>query len=536
MFVGELLPYQHDAVSMMVERGKCLVAYDLGLGKTVITIAACERLRAQINAPVLIVCLSSLKYQWAKEIEKFSDQPVLVIDGGPQKRQDQYQSSEDFSYVIVNYEQVVNDWDTITSLSWWSGKQVASAIVFDEATAMKSFRSKRSKKCKELAKRFRFRFGLTGTPMENGRPEELYSIMQAVDASVLGARFDLFDQTFIVRNRFGGVERYRNLNVLHERLKIACVRKTQRDPDVAPYLPETIERDPVLVPFDSASRTLYLRITDALMDELDQAVSLFGGQFTFSFQLDHHYGMGPEYDAQANALKGRIMSRIVALRQVCDDPMLLVSSAERFDPYEPGLGSEFAHNLFEEDPSLVRIAQRASAVKMQVLHQLVDDHLSIDDEHKVVVFVSYVEVAARIHHELGGVLFTGKMSSSDKQAAKEKFQTDPGTRLFISTDAGGYGVDLPQANLLINYDLPWSSGTAVQRNGRIRRASSKWPSIVIQSLLIEDSIEVRQFDMINQKALVASAVIDGRGHDPRGGVEMTVSSLAQFLRDVRPLA
>jgi SNF2 family DNA or RNA helicase len=537
MFTGELLPYQHDAVNMMVDRGKCLVAYDLGLGKTIITIAACERLRAHIDAPVLVVCLSSLKYQWAKEIAKFSDQSTLVIDGGPKERQAQYDTVEQFGYVIVNYEQVVNDWDVISQLPCWTGPSlsVSTAIVFDEATAIKSFKAKRSKQCKELAKRFRFRFGLTGTPMENGRPEELYSIMQAIDASVLGARFDLFDQTFIVRNRFGGVERYRNLNVLHQRLKMACVRKAQRDADVAPYLPETIERDPVLVPFDAPSQALYQEIADRLLRELQQAAEVLGEHFSFNFNLDAHYGLGSDYDAQANAFKGRIMAMIVALRQVCDDPKLLISSAESFDPFVPGSGSSFTNYLFEEDRDLLKLAEQARASKFPVLKQLVDDHLTVNDENKAVVFVTYVDVARRIQEELGGVLFTGQMSSKEKEKAKEQFQTDPGTRLFVSTDAGGYGVDLPQANLLINYDLPWSSGTAVQRNGRIRRASSKWPSIVIQSILIEDSIEVRQFDMINQKALVASAVIDGTGYDPRGGVEMTVATLAQFLRDVRPL-
>jgi len=73
--------------------------------------------------------------------------------------------------------------------------------------------------------------------------------MQFVDNSLLG-RFDLFDQTFIVRNRFGGVDRYRNLPLLNTTLSKACVRKRQSDPDVAPYLPETIFAEPILIQFD----------------------------------------------------------------------------------------------------------------------------------------------------------------------------------------------------------------------------------------------------------------------------------------------
>jgi SNF2 family DNA or RNA helicase len=79
------------------------------------------------------------------------------------------------------------------------------------------------------------KFALTGTPIENGRPEEIFSIMQFVDSTVLG-RFDIFDKTFIVRNYFGGVERYRNLPTLHNVLAKNSVRKSQKDEDVKTLL------------------------------------------------------------------------------------------------------------------------------------------------------------------------------------------------------------------------------------------------------------------------------------------------------------
>lgn len=538
MFIGTLLPYQQEAVDRMVERHKMLVAYDLGLGKTVITIAACERLRDEsvVSGPVLVVCLTSLKYQWKKEIEKFSDRSVIVIDGGPKKRQQQYADSANFDYIVVNYEQVVNDWDIISELKWLKtfqrpGEKNSTAIVFDEATAIKGFRSKRARKCKELSKQFRCRFGLTGTPMENGRPEELYSIMQAVDKDVFGSRFDLFDQTFIVRNKFGGVERYRNLHVMHDRLKTASVRKTQRDEDVAPHLPQTIDMDPLLVPMERKAQELYRVVAGMLLRDLDDAREMFGDSWSLAWNMESHYGEGSsQYDAQALAFKGRIMSKIVALRQVCDDPKLLVSSAAAFDPFGSNQGSSFCHELFQNDDSLLRIAQSARSTKYDALSALVADHLSVDEQNKVVVFCSYVDAAEQIQRNIGGVLYTGRLSAKEKEAAKQQFQTEPDVRVFVSTDAGGYGVDLPQANMLVNFDLPWSSGTAVQRNGRIKRASSRWPSIVIHTLLAQETIEEWQWDVIQHKTLVATAVVDGQGFDTRGGVDMTVSRLAEFLR------
>lgn len=127
-------------------------------------------------------------------------------------------------------------------------------------------------------------------------------------------------------------------------------------------------------------------------------------------------------------------------------------------------------------------------------------------------------------------LYSGKLDAKTKEENKVAFNTLLDVRVLISSDAGGYGVDLPAANLLVNYDLPWSSGAATQRNGRIKRASSTWPSIVIQDILIDGSIEERQYESLQQKTSVASAIIDGEGIDDQGGVPLTVGSLRQFLQ------
>lgn len=128
--------------------------------------------------------------------------------------------------------------------------------------------------------------------------------------------------------------------------------------------------------------------------------------------------------------------------------------------------------------------------------------------------------------------YTGVMNAKEKEESKVAFQTEESIRILVSSDAGGYGVDLPQANLLINYDLPWNAGLALQRNGRIRRASSTWPSIVIQDFLMEGSIEERQHSMLVQKMAVANAVIDGEGINSDGGVELNVGTLRAFLQNI----
>jgi SNF2 family DNA or RNA helicase len=163
----------------------------------------------------------------------------------------------------------------------------------------------------------------------------------------------------------------------------------------------------------------------------------------------------------------------------------------------------------------------------------VSDFLDANPANKVVIFATYVDMLDKMAERLGVDqcrLYSGKLDAKTKEDNKIDFNTNPSVRIFISSDAGGYGVDLPAANLLVNYDLPWSSGAATQRNGRIKRASSTWPSIVIQDILIDGSIEERQYESLQQKTSVANAIIDGEGIDDKGGVPFTVGSLRQFLQ------
>jgi SNF2 family DNA or RNA helicase len=524
-FTGTLLPYQVEAVDRMRERKAMLVAYDLGLGKTVLTISALEEMMdsGDITEPGLVICLSSLKYQWANSITKFTSgtSTPLVIDGTKSQRQKQYDQAMDWmnsgvDYIIMNYEQVVNDWEIVKKLP-------RGYVVLDEATAIKSFKSKRSKHVKRLSNA-PIKFALTGTPIENGRPEELYSIMQFVDKDVLG-RFDIFDSAFIVRNTWGGVDRYRNLPTLHQKMKEAAVRKSQKDEDVAPYLPDSIHKDPILVNFDRKAAKLYKQIVSDLLFDLDNAQTLFGG----SFNILSHYGYQSSQGSQADEIRGAIMSKVGCLKMLCSHPDLLTISANKFKGLT-GEGSQYAYDL-QEGGFLDGLT---SSPKLDTLIEYVKDFLDQRPDNKVVIFATYVDMVKIIKDKLGEDIcrtYTGQLDAKTKEENKVVFNTDPNTRVLISSDAGGYGVDLPAANLLINYDLPWSSGAATQRNGRIKRASSTWETIVIQDLLVSGSVEVRQHEALQQKTSIANAVMDGEGIDDKGGVDLTLGTLRKFISD-----
>jgi SNF2 family DNA or RNA helicase len=518
-FVGDLYPFQAAAVKRMVDQRRVLLAMDMGLGKTVAAIAAIERLLddSEVESGLVIV-LSSLKYQWRAEIERFTAgrASTLVIDGSRARRLEQYAAAREgrAEYVILNYEQVVNDWDEVRALT-------RHYVVCDECTAIKSFQAKRSRRVKLL--RAEYHFGLTGQPIEN-RAEEVYSIMQWVEPRALG-RYDLFDQTFIVRNRWGGVTRYKNLPTLHRTLSETMIRHTREE--VADQLPMVTPAQNRYIEFDRAGAALYRRVASDLAADISRAADRFGP----SFDLWRHY-TGQAQDSAASRARGVIMGKLTCLRMLCDHPGLLGLSAGHYDRTRKDRvhhGSAYASQLAQDgalDPPM-------RAVKLAETVALVEDILSERSENKIVLFAFFraalVFLQEATRELTGSVRFHGGMNSKDKEAAKLRFQRDPGCRLFLSSDAGGYGVDLPQANYVLNYDLPWSAGRMEQRNARVVRLSSEFERVFFVNMLMRGSIEERQRSMLERKGAVASAVVDGEGIDASGGLEMDLGSLAEFL-------
>lgn len=510
-FKGELYGFQQPALKRMLDRKQLLLALEMGLGKTVLTIAACEELLdAGTIATALIVCPASLKYQWKRMIEYFTeDATIKLIEGTPQRRMLQYGHvlTEEPDYVICNYEQIVNDWTFITKIDW-------DCVVCDEVQAIKSFRAKRSRRIKRL--RATYRFGLTGQPVEN-RPEEVFSIMQWVDPDLLG-RFEIFDRTFIRRNGFGGVQFYKNLSTLNRRLTDAMVRKRRDDPDVKDQLPKVTE-EIVPVPFDSAGARLYRHIVKDLLAELAGAKS-FG-----NFNVFAHYSPTGHDDPAMLQARGRIMSRLTCLRMLCDHPDLLAWSAANYDK-ALGSGSQYAAELMADG----WLAKLGPAPKFDATVELLRE---IDDAgHKTALFSFFKESLYRLKDglaELRPVLFTGDVTPLERDKAKQKFALDDHCRLFLSSDAGGIGLDLPEASYLINFNLPWSAGKFDQRQARIIRLSSEWESVTLTSMLMAGSIEERMHAMLVAKRAVADAVVDGRGIDAKGRLKLDLATLTDFL-------
>jgi SNF2 family DNA or RNA helicase len=535
----DLYPYQLEPVERFLDRGNLLVAFEMGTGKTAIAIACSEELYGCGDiATTLVVCQASLKFQWAQQIAKFTDLPAysyrikaqsliiprpevcLVIDGTAPQRVLQYQRMRRSHprYVIMSYETVLNDARHVRLLN-------AQFTILDEASAIKTFAAKRTKKIKQML-RSPYRMALTGTPVEN-KPEELFSIMQWVDDAVLG-RYDLFDRAYIVRDSYGRVERYKNLPVLRERIAPAMSRKSRTDPEVAAYLP-TVDSGEWYVPMTASLRVAYEDIAQDLIAELRQA----GGHA--GWDLAAYYSGG---DSGGDTAMGKIMARQQALEMLLDHPDLLIRSGME---YENSLATQAAGidrkdwpgSLYAYDKWQTGVVDGVfTSPKLVYLREKIPEILAFP-ANKILIFTKYREMLSILEREFSGygtVTYHGGMTAQEKAAAIARYTSDVSCKLFLSSHAGAYGNDMFMANYLINYDLPWSAGRADQINGRHVRASSTFKNVFVRNIIVEGTVEERKLRLLSLKRRVGSAILDGTGADAEGAIDNDLGSLLKQLQ------
>ena len=510
-------PYQDEAVKKSVERGSILLALTMGAGKTRVAIDTIQELFSREDAGLYgaVFCTSSLKFQWEAEIKKWwPGCTVQVIDGTKDKRRVQYKE-DPAVFTILSYEMLIHDWDLL--------KQYLPIdfIIADEATAIKGFKAKRSKRMKSMGKHATYRIALSGLPVEN-KPEELYSIMEFVDPEVLGP-FGKFDRTFITRDHWGSPSQYKNLHVLRERMTPAIVRKSRKD--IEEFLPERIETE-LPVHLDARSFRVYDYIRRDLLEVLDEMVaSGMGG-----FDILAHYGKGE--DKSSNRLKGEVMSRITCMKLLCNDPSLLLQSAELYDSEDSDEGSAYASFLKEE--GLLKSLPKQSA-KMAAFVDLMEE-IHAQPNNKVVVFSSYKRQIKLLCKQLkdmgiGYTSMTGDTPSKVRKERMDKFQEHPLIEVFLSSDSGTYGINLDKGSHLISFDLPWSAGALEQRVARIDRTSSENEQIDLIYMYTMGTVEERQYDMLKQKSKIAGAFLDGDGVSETGKLELDLASLRTYLME-----
>jgi SNF2 family DNA or RNA helicase len=345
-------------------------------------------------------------------------------------------------------------------------------IVLDEAQRIKNWESKISRAVKRL--RSRYAVVLTGTPLEN-KLEELYSIVQFVDDRRLGPAFQ-FLHDHRVLDEAGNLKGYRNLDKIREKLEPILLRRTRAE--VLSQLPERTDN------------TLYVEMTEA------QRVPYQEQQATLAQLLSKKYLT--EIDRR------RILACIANMRMLCDSTF-----------------------LYDKQTNV--------SPKLDEFAELLGELLLPAAPHKVVVFSQW-EVMLRKASEvldrlkIAHVLLHGSVPGKDRRELLERFHQDESCRVFLSTDAGGVGLNLQAADTVINLEAPWNPAVLEQRIARVHRMGQARPVQVI-NLVTRDSIEERVLRALNQKRSLFDGVFEGTVD------EVSFESLGQrtFLDAVREM-
>jgi superfamily II DNA or RNA helicase len=441
----ELYPYQRRGALFAARAGRCLIADDMGLGKTIQALAAAEILaRVAGIERVLIICPTSLKHQWHEEIAKFSGRTALVVEGPMAARAAAY--ADDSFFKIVNYDVVHRDLDAIRQ---WA----PNLVVLDEAQRIKNWKTRAAQSVKRLPSEHAI--VLTGTPLEN-RLEELHSIVEFVDRFRLGPMFRFLAEHQHV-DEAGKVVGYCNLSRIAHTLEPILLRRTKQE--VLRDLPERLDK------------TFFVPMTPQ--------------------QMQHHQG-NQEIVAKivakwrrmrflSDADQRRLMIALQNMRMACNSTYLLDHQTD--------------HGV------------KADELAMQL------EEIFEQPETKVVVFSQWLRTHELLERRFAKrcwphVLFHGGVPGPQRKGLVQRFREDSDCRIFLSTDAGGVGLNLQHASVVVNMDQPWNPAVIEQRIGRVHRLGQRRP-VSVFNYVSQGTIEHGMLSLINFKKALFSGVLDG---------------------------
>jgi len=372
-------------------------------------------------------------------------------------------------FFILNYELILRDLTVINETLR------PDLIIMDEAQRIKNWRTKIATAVKLIPSRYAF--VLTGTPLEN-RLEDLYSLMQVVDPQILGPLWR-YMVDFHVTDERGKVLGYRNLSTLRQRLTPVMLRRDRSL--VNDQLPERINQQ-----VDVAMSAKQIELHDDAMRAAGQLATIAKRR--------------PLTPTEQN----RLMAALQQARMACDAAGLVDKETE-------------------------------GSPKIDELANLLDE-ICLQGGRKVVVFSQWAimtEMVARrlAKMGLGYVRLHGGVPTAKRGDLMDSFQNDDSVQVFLSTDAGGVGLNLQSGSALINLDVPWNPAVLEQRNARIHRLGQK-RKVQIITMVAADSYEEHVLGLVANKQHLFDNIIKEDGTEDVVGVskkllETLVDELAE---------
>lgn len=504
------LPHQLHVLNRVMEHDtvRYILADEVGLGKTIEAGMVIRELKARgLVQRVLVVCPTGLVTQWASEMqEKFHEKFNIILPSD----YDTIRRLTDSKDVYGQYDQVISPMDSIKPIekrAGWSDEKVEEynqeriysiinsgwdLIVIDEAhrVAGSSGEVARYKLGSLLSQASPYLLLLSATP-HNGKTEPFLRLIRLLDKEAFPNAMSIVKE------------------------------------QVAPYLIRTEKREAI----DNNGNLLFKnRVTHLLTLNWDE-------RHTMQRQL---YELTTDYvrETYNKALRNKkknmclIFLLIIMQRMVTSSTAAIRQSLERrldilkkqatkigelteLDLAELDIEDDVEDALrsisldtdaeIEELEKIISVAKQAeyqyTDVKVETLLNTVDSLIAEDPTQKIIIFTEFVatqDYLTRILKEKGYTvsILNGSMSIEERNMAMREFRDE--TSLFISTDAGGEGLNLQFSNIIINYDLPWNPMKIEQRCGRADRIGQK-RDVHIYNLIIQDTVENRVREVLEQK-------------------------------------
>lgn len=415
--------------------GGCL-ADDMGLGKTIQVIALHL---ARRRGPVLVVCPASLLGNWARELQRFAPSiPVRRYHGDGRT----LEGLAPLEVVLATYGVARRDRAELARAGW-------DLLVADEAQHMKNPHSRTAHELRGIPAQARI--ALTGTPVEN-RLVDLWSILDWTTPGLLGS-LETFRRRVAAPIEQDGdaatAERFARL------VRPFLLRRTKRDPDVAPELPAKTELD-VVVPLSPEQASLY----EAVVRETLATIAVTAGI----------------------KRRGMVLKLITSLKQICNHP---------------------AHYLRESGPL------RGRSGKIDALDELLD--VIVAEGEAALVFTQYVAMARLLEAHLAEkgiatVFLHGGIQAKQRDALVQRFQDAEVPVFLLSLRAGGVGLNLTRATHVVHYDRWWNPAVEDQATDRAHRIGQDRP-VQVHRLVAEGTVEDRIAALLRSKRELADMVV-----------------------------
>lgn len=446
-------PYQQDGIVYGLTHKRLIIGDEPGLGKTLQSIGIVDTAGAY---PCLVICPSSLKINWQREFEKFTDKSALVLDNSVRTTWPYLLKMGMHHVAIVNYESLRKYfvWDIkggksfrLKDVVFCPQIKMFKSIIIDESHRVKDPSAQQTIFTKGLSVGKEWIILLSGTPVVN-RPEDLVSQL-----SIMGRLQD-----------FGGATQFK-----------ADYCTDPKDKDAEPTVPLSV-----------LSQKLY----DTCMIRREKAKVL--PQLPDKTRVDLYVDIsnGAEYDLAAADL------------------------AAYLEQYTECTDYEIRRKMRME--ALVRFMTLRQLATLGKVAQAVDFiRTFLDSGKKLIVFCSLHEVVDALCKAFPrAVTVTGRDSAVSKQAAVDSFQNDPDVQLIVcSIKAAGVGLTLTASSSVAFLELPWTFCDCCQCEDRAHRIGQK-DNVTCYYLLAKGTIDSIVYKLIQDKKNVANQIMNSDDNIP----------------------